>query len=651
MPHAITPQELQAAKPPERLTISQWACKYRELARDSAVTGLYTLELTPFFGPVMDACGSPDIDEVAVCACAQIGKTVALVENVSGYYCHQDPSGVFAILADEDTSKFVAQEKLCPMFRDSAGLHHLYSKKTFQNELITTPNGGRIDLGWASSVAKLASRPKRIVIADEVDKPGYFLTTGEASAISLLRERVKSYPQGFYKLIFLSTPTIAEGNIIPLLDDSDMIFDWHCKCPYCGQRQPLRWDAQYCHGFEKDGSIVLYRDEGGEMRQFGGVTWEGGREATKKQIKETAGYRCGDCGEIWSNLEKNQAVRDGKMVPRTETNGTERRVGYHVNRLYSLMDAGRIDSLVEEWIRINRLPTDRKPKELQGFVNSTLAEPWKTVVELTVSSEAEILKARVDLMPQIVPKEAVALTAFVDVQKYEFWFCVRAWANDWTSWMIDYGLLTSWEGVETVLFDRVYSIVGEDHGMRIWRAGVDTGGTGKYTDASMTEETYSWLLDVRGRPGPKIWPTKGASKMFPGSECLKVGSPLEKMPSGRPIYGGFRILSLDTHKLKNYFRARLKNACDGEGQRAAYLHSGVKEQYAKHILAEELRLDNRGNEQWVKVATRNDLLDCECGCLALAEPEMPGGGVNMIRGKALNPKMQRRGRRVYSRGV
>ena len=79
----------------------------------------------------MDRCADPMVDQQVLCAPAQIGKTVALVENVTGYYLHQDPSSVMVVLADEDTAKFVSSDKLTPMFKDSSALSKLYVKKKF----------------------------------------------------------------------------------------------------------------------------------------------------------------------------------------------------------------------------------------------------------------------------------------------------------------------------------------------------------------------------------------------------------------------------------------------------------------------------------------------------------------------------------------
>lgn len=626
------PEELASAKPPENLTISQWACRYRELGKLSAITGLYSLEMTPFFGPIMDRCASPDIDQQATCKPAQIGGTVFL-ENIVGYYTHQNPSSIMFVLADEDTAEFVSTEKIAPMFRDSAALTHLYNPYKFNRAIIDTPNGGHIDFGWASSVAKIASRPERIVIGDEVDKPGYYKKSKEASALSLIRERTESYPRGYFKHIWTSTPTIETGNIIVLLDTSDLILDWHCPCPECGQCQPLRWSGEHCHGF----SNGEYRGDDGMMHSFGGVVWEGGREATLAQIRETARYKCGECGALWTTEEKNEAVRQGKEVPRSRPTGDERKIGNHINRIYSLFDSGNLAILVEKWVAIFRQPAERKQKELQGFVNSALAEPFKQVIQVT--DESDLMQAKCSLPAQTVPQEAVALTCYVDVQKYGFWFCVRAFARDHTSWNIHYGPLVAWDDVEHLLFDTYYPVQDSDRTMKIWRAGVDTGGTKKYEDMSMTEETYWWLRKNATGRGCRVWGTKGSSNPFPGK--IRIGKPLDKTPSGKPMPGGLQIIQLDTNDLKDAFHYRLRQAIEG-GPQAAYLHGDTDDSYIKQITAEEKQINDKGAVEWVAIRKDNHYLDCECGCLVLAEPEWIGGGVELVPVYDETPKSQTR---------
>jgi len=131
------------------------------------------------------------------------------------------------------------------------------------------------------------------------------------------------------------------------------------------------------------------------------------------------------------------------------------------------------------------LEAKNNPSTLQVFINTFLGRTWKQGV--ISKGEDEILKARVDLSPQTVPADAVVLTCGIDHQKYGFWFVVRAWTRDMTSWLIHYGFLPTWADVEKLLYEMEYPDEdGRKH--RIWRVAIDTGGGEKDEGLSMTEK-------------------------------------------------------------------------------------------------------------------------------------------------------------------
>ncbi len=615
--------EQLAFRPPEEIAVSEWAAKRRVLARHAAIKGPYSLAFVPFFVPIMDACASWDINEVVVQKPAQIGGTDAFV-NVIGYYFDQEPSSIMMVLADEETANYVCSEKITAMFLDSPYLREAYfDPNTFTKTEIKAPNGAYLSIGWASSVSKMGTKPMRVVIFDEVNKPGYSITTKEASPLSLGRERTNTYPAGYKKHILLSTPTDEQGNITVELDSCDVIYDWHVPCPACRDMQPLRWSADplYTWGFEKG----MYRAEDGAMRPFGGVVWQDGRNATKEQILKTARYKCGSCGSLWSDSEKNEAVRNGKMVPRTQPKGTEKKIGFHINRLYSLFDGGRITKIVEDWVGIHKLTGLTKRGAIQGFINSTLAEPFRQIVIET--SEKKILQARCDLPPQTVPETAVALTCGIDRQKYGFYFVVRAFDQEYTSWLIHYGFLPTWADVEALLFETRYPVRGTGARLPIWRAAIDTGGSDLDADTSMTEDTYWWLINSIGR-GVSIWGTKGSSHAIPGR--FKAGAQLRKTPSGKPLPHWFHIILIDTATMKDAYHYAIDQAIAGE-QRAAYLHAETREDYARQIMAEEKRRTPKGTIEWVRTKPDNHYFDAEVLAMSVAHPDWMGGGVNLIR--------------------
>ena len=606
-------------QPAEDLSISQWAETYRVLTAGSEERGPLRLRRTPYAKAILDMCLTPGVDEVVWMASAQIAKTETAL-SVAGFFAHQEAAPIGLVLADENTAKYVASERLQKVFEDSPELAESIDSKMWNKSEMKLTNGAYMAAIWASSVAGLGTKPFKVMILDEVDKPGYYAVSKEASALSLARERKESF---YNSLVFIiSTPTLETGNICRELDSCDVIYDWHVPCPQCGIYQPLRWSRKYTHGFKAG----KYRDIKGKWRKLGQVEWRGGRDANQTQLQQ-ARYVCGNpkCKAKWATMEKNFAVEQGQMVPRRA--GSGRKIGFHINRLYSLLGrSGDISKLVGEH---NMAIKSGDPKKLQGFINGTLAEPWKEVV-IKVRGPV-LLQARVDLEPQTVPEQAVALICAVDPRKYGFWYVVRAWAKDFTSWLIHYGSLAEWDDVYNLLFETRYVVSNSDRTMGIWRAAIDTGGgAGEADGASMTEQAYSFIRQYGTGLGCRVWGTKGAARPLAGK--LQLGKALDKTPRGRPIPGGLQLVSLDTHELKDLYHYRLAQAIKQE-MHAAYLHKAVGNDYARQIMAEEKRLNEKGLQVWHQTHSDNHYLDCEAMVMAVADPEWPGGGVNLIKGQ------------------
>jgi phage terminase large subunit GpA-like protein len=254
------------------------------------------------------------------------------------------------------------------------------------------------------------------------------------------------------------------------------------------------------------------------------------------------------------------------------------------------------------------------PKKNYAFVTQHKCQAWKDVVE--PKKESEILTAHRCKMPEgIVPPEAVALTMGIDMQKVGFWFVVRAWGRELTSWLIRYGYLSTWEDVETMAFGTRYPVDGTDRTMGIFRAGLDTGG-GKSSDDewSRTEEAYQWL---RKHSRGVVFGIKGASR--PQLQRVKVTT-IDRMARGnRPIPGGLDLRIIDVGQFKDLIHWRMTRK-QGESQRW-FLHAGTGHDYVRQLLAEEKRKDRHGKATWVQIRRDNHLLDCEVIAAACADSE------------------------------
>lgn len=74
-------------RPPENLTVSQWAERFRILDGASNLKGRWSNDITPYLKGIMDALNDPDIRKIFFCKAAQIGGTEALI-NMLCYIIH-----------------------------------------------------------------------------------------------------------------------------------------------------------------------------------------------------------------------------------------------------------------------------------------------------------------------------------------------------------------------------------------------------------------------------------------------------------------------------------------------------------------------------------------------------------------------------------
>jgi phage terminase large subunit GpA-like protein len=587
--------------PPEGLSVSKWAEKHRVLVPEtSSEPGPWRNYRTPYLTAIMDAFSNPYIEKIVFNKGSQIGGTEVLF-NMLGYAIHQDPAPALYIMPTLELAKYASRSRIQPMVNASPALTSLKpaNEDDFTTFSMLFP-GMVLTLAGANSPASLASRPCRYVFLDEVNKFPRF-TGNEADPISLATERQKTFWNK--KTVIISTPTEEDGPITRELSMCDVVFDFWVPCPHCGEMQVLKF-VQFKWPKELDRKDPLYASK----------------------VRESAWYECERCSEIVNDLHRPGMIQGGEWKPKQAIKTQPRSVGFSLPSFYSpWLTWGDI---AEAFVK-----SQDYPEKLMNVINSWFAEPW--VQRIRTSTDSEILKARAEeLEPQTVPEEAVALTCGIDCQKYGFWFVVRAWATDMTSWMIHYGQLATWEDLEELLFDTEYPGNGRPH--RIWRAAIDTGGGDVDDGMTMTEAAYWWIRANGVGRSCRVWGTKGSSHPLSGK--LHVGKALDKTPSGKVLPGGLQLVMIDTDQMKDAYHYRLKQAIDHLPQ-ASYLHRSVGLDYVSHILSEEKRKDRRGREEWVQIRKDNHLFDCELLAMACAEPEWPGGGVNLIR--RATPKKER----------
>jgi phage terminase large subunit GpA-like protein len=167
---------LAAYAPPPTLTVSQWSDRERRLSPEaSAEPGQWDTSRTEYLRDVMDAVNDPAITRIVVAKASQVGYTECL-NNILGYLIAEDPGPVLIIMPSLETAESWSKDRLAPMLRDTPCLADKVhspltrdSGNTLRQKVFT---GGRLAVVGANSPSGLASRPVRVVVADEVDRFG-----------------------------------------------------------------------------------------------------------------------------------------------------------------------------------------------------------------------------------------------------------------------------------------------------------------------------------------------------------------------------------------------------------------------------------------------------------------------------------------------
>jgi len=594
--------------------VSKWAEKHRVLTM-SVLPGVWHNDVTPYLAGVMDAAALPFVREITLCKTPQTGGSEA-VHNFVGYCIDRAPGPVLYVYPDEKTAGENSKDRVLPMINASPRLRSYFTgaekdKSSFRINL----QHMIIYFGWGRSVASIANKPIKYAIADEIDKPGFDPGKREAGVIDLIDKRLTTF-RGVSKFFKISTPTVESGNIWKELNSADVIFDYHVRCPLCSMMQ---------------------------LMDFRGIKWEGGSKADPKEIKNKhlAWYECEQCGGRWDEHIRNKAVQHGVWMAR----GTKIGMDTYLEKFRPADIGFHIQSWISYFVSFGEIVAAfllglNDPIKMQDFLNSYCGLPWKDIV--VKKDEEQILAHKNDLPAGVVPRDAVALTCGIDVQMVGFWFTVYAWTKDLSCHLVQYGYITTWVDVETLVFHTRYQVEGQaaDRTMGIWRAGIDSGG-GKSSedDWSKTEEVYSW---VRTNGRGIVFAIKGASR----PQVKKVNPRvIDKMARGnRVIPGGLTLYFLDVNQLKELFHWRLNRTFEETQYMSLNADTGLD--YASQILAERKEKDRTGKSQWVQIRRDNHLFDCSNIAAACADPEwMPS--LSFISDSQARGKK----RRIINKGV
>lgn len=208
--NAVFRRIVRGFKPPEGLTVSQWADRYRVLSSEaSAEAGKWRTSRTPYLKEIMDAFTDPAVRNIVMVSASQVGKTEAEL-CMMGYIMDQDPGSILYIQPSKEEARDFSRLRIAPMIRDCKVLSRKVKEVSQGRDNTSTVlqkafPGGMLTITGSNVASSLASKPVRYVIGDELDR--WALSAGrEGDPWGLAEARTKTYYNA--KLVQVSTPTI-----------------------------------------------------------------------------------------------------------------------------------------------------------------------------------------------------------------------------------------------------------------------------------------------------------------------------------------------------------------------------------------------------------------------------------------------------------
>lgn len=551
----------RAWAPPPDLTIWEWADTERIVSTGPEAGTRWRTERVPYAREIMETVTDADVETVVCMTAAQVGKS-SILENVFGYYIHQDPSPILMVHPTLEMAETYSKERLAPLLRETPALAARVADARTRDSGNTlrhkTFPGGYLVLAGANSPASLSARSVRILLCDEVDR--YKDSAGtEGDPIAIAEARTDTFWNR--KKIFVSTPTTAGDSRIEMAWEESDQRRYEVPCPHCGVFQVISWAS---------------------------IRWDttGPDPGDLQRVRMV----CQACQEDIDETEKADMLAAGCWAPQKPFRGT---AGFHLSQLVSPWRPWQ-----EIAVSFRKAKKDRETHRV--WVNTVLGELWSEPGEAI--DETSLFARRVQYAAQ-VPQGALVLTAGVDVQDDRLEMEVVGWGPGEESWGIDYRVLygdPAQPELWRTLWGALQATYDHEDGypLRIVSACIDSGG-------HFTQQVYRFC---RGKLAARIFATKGMS----GSGRPIVSSPAKKRTGRgrRPV----ELFLLGTHEAKRILHARLRLADRGPGYCHFPIHPRYGDEYFGQLTAERLVTRyHRGYKLqiWEKPANRrNEALDC-----------------------------------------
>ena len=467
---------LSGMKPPEDLTVSQWADKNRRLTSESsAEVGKWRTSRTPYMFDILDSFTDPLIEHIVVVAASQVGKSET-INNMVGYCIDQDPGPILLIQPTIDDVKRYSEMRIAPMIRETRCLKRKVADPKSRDAANTKRQksfpGGVLVMTGSNVAHDLSSMPIRYVFGDERDRWATSAgSEGDPWELAVARTRT------FYnkKMVEVSTPTVKGASAIENSYNLGTMERWKTQCPHCGEYVELTFDNIR---FEYDAA------ENGDKKIF--------------HISEIF-YVCPECGGISDeHTMKSQPAKWVATVPEARK--------HHKTRSFWLT------AWVSPWatwesIILQFLQAGTDSAKLQVVYNTQFGELWEERGDM--ASEDDVM-ARREVYEAEVPDGVLLLTCGVDTQDDRLEYEVVGHRRYGETWGIKKGVILGrpdteevWQRLDEVLSHKYKFKSGVS--LQISLTFIDEGGhfTQKVRQHCLARQ-YDHVFAIKGANRPDI---------------------------------------------------------------------------------------------------------------------------------------------------
>lgn len=570
-------------KPPERLSVSEAAVKYRRLNNPGAYVGPWLNGKVPYMVEPMNVFASTIYSGMIFVGPAQSGKTDGLILNTLAYTIKVDPMDMMLVCPTNTAARDFSSRRIDRLHTHSKDIGAMLlpgsdNDNTFDKHYI---NGMIFTLSWPTTT-ELAGKPiGRVVLTDRDRMPDDI--DGDGEPYDLAAKRTTTYMS--------NAMTVAESSPSrPVIDMKWMPKTPH-EAPPCagiiglynrGDRRRWYWPCPECNKyFEGRWEHIVYHKEDG---------------MTNLDVGDTARMECPYCAHHIHPDDRYDMnlwgiwLKDGQGI-----DNQGRVFGPEPRTLVASFWLRGVAASFTDWKKLTVTYLDahdhyertNEEEALTKFYNNDLGEPYipKSAADIRTPED---IKSRADKVPshltKHVPLGVRFLEALIDVQKRSFQVCVFGVlpGAPYDTVVIDRfsivkserldheghplplqpaSYLEDWKLLVEKVIEKEYPLADESGRlMGIKMTGCDSGGEEGVT--GMAYEFYRWLR--RENKHRRFTLLKGDPR--PNQPRAFVTQPDSKQKGPKAIArGDVPVLMLNSNVLKDDLNGRLDCIAPGRG--------------------------------------------------------------------------------------